>query len=316
MSRSQATAVKDGPASSSSAADLATPDDDLDTTFDHLLNLASRQRGLPWREARMLLAFASGATQEWLVAHGNDPADLEVAHRFLELVARRESGEPMAYLTGTREFYGRPFAVTPAVLIPRPETELLVDVALELLKDVAQPRLLDLGTGSGILAVTLALERPDAAVVAADLSRQALDVASGNAAALGADRIVFREGDWWQALEGTDGLENNEGLSGPYDLIVSNPPYLATDDPHLALGDLRFEPSLALVAGSDGATSLDAVISNSAGRLARSGWLAVEHGLEQGALCRHLMKRSGFEAIETRRDLEHRERVTLGRREG
>jgi release factor glutamine methyltransferase len=208
------------------------------------------------------------------------------------------------------------------VLIPRPETELLVEVALELLKDVARPRLLDLGTGSGILAVTLALERPDALVVAADLSRQALDVAGRNAAALGAGRIVFREGNWWQALEGAPGLETAKGSkaafapAGPFDLIVSNPPYLAADDPHLALGDLRFEPSLALVAGSEGATALDAVIAHAAGHLERRGWLAVEHGLEQGVMCRHLMKQSGFEAIETRRDLEHRERVTLGRRKG
>jgi len=280
-------------------------------TFDLLLSLASRQRGLPWREARMLLAAAAGSSQEWLVAHGLEIADSTVTDRFLELVERRAQGEPMAYLTGVREFYGRPFAVSPAVLIPRPETELLVDVALELLNDVRSPCLLDLGTGTGILAVSLALERPDATVFASDLSPHALDVAGGNAAALGADRIVFLGGDWWQALD-SDRCQGPGENERAFDLVVANPPYVAADDRHLAQGDLRFEPELALVGGPDGLAALRRIIAGAPSRLGRSAWLAVEHGLEQGASCRQLMVESGFERVVTRRDLEHRDRVTIG----
>ena len=255
----------------------------------------------------MLLALATGRSQEWLVAHGPEVAGSTVADRFLELVERRMKGEPMAYLTGVREFYGRPFALSTAVLIPRPETELLVDVALELLKDVRSPCLLDLGTGTGILAVSLALERPDATVFASDLSPQALKVAGGNAAALGADPINFLCGDWWHAL----GDEER-----PFDLVVANPPYVAIGDRHLEEGDLRFEPGLALVGGCDGLTALRRIIAGAPARLGHGAWLVVEHGLEQGAFCRQLMAASGFDCVVTRRDLEHRERVTFGRMTG
>src|SRR5690349_12112094 len=166
-------------------------------TLDALLARACRQQSLSRLEARVLLAHAAARRQEWIVAHGSDPADEDTAGAFLALAARRARGEPMAYLVGMREFYSRGFAVSPAVLIPRPETELLVEVALQLLGDRRAPRLLDLGTGSGILAVTLALERPDAQVVATDASVEALAVARTNAAALGARRIDFRAGDWW-----------------------------------------------------------------------------------------------------------------------
>ena len=274
------------------------------TTFEQLLTLGCRQSGLPRREARMLLAVAAGTSQEWLVAHGPDTAQAAVADRFLALAARRECGEPIAYLTGVREFYGRPFLVTPAVLIPRPETELLVEVALELLKGAHSPRLLDLGTGSGVLGVTLALERPDATVLATDASRAALQVATANAASLGSPRIAFCCGDWWQALDQD---------VGRFELIVSNPPYVAADDPHLSQGDLRFEPSQALVGGPAGDADLRKIIAGAPGRLEDGAWLVVEHGLEQGAQCRHLMEEAGFADVLTHRDLEHRERVTVGR---
>lgn len=280
---------------------LAGPDP---ATFEELLAAGSRQRGLPWREARMLMAVVAGRSQEWLVAHGLDPAEPDVADRFLALAARRARGEPMAYLTGVREFYGRAFAVSPAVLIPRPETELLVEVALALLDGARAPRLLDMGTGSGVLAVTLALERPDATVLATDASRAALQVATGNAASLGAGRIGFHCGDWWQALD---------PQAGRFDLIVSNPPYIAADDPHLSQGDLRFEPRHALAAGPEGDADLRKIIAGAPERLVSGGWLAVEHGLEQGARCRHLMEQAGFADVFTHLDLEHRERVTVGR---
>ena len=252
----------------------------------------------------MLLAHAAGRPQEWIVAHGPDPADDALARRFLALAARRALGEPIAYLVGAREFYSRAFSVSPAVLIPRPETELLVEVALQLVSARRSPRLLDLGTGSGILAVTLALERPDAAVVASDASVNALAVARANADALGAGRIEFRAGDWWQALAPTDTA---------FDLIASNPPYIASGDPHLGQGDLRFEPRQALTSGLAGDECIRRIVAGAPARLAAARWLALEHGLEQGAHCRHLLMERGFADVRTHRDLEGRERVTSGR---
>jgi release factor glutamine methyltransferase len=299
-------------------------------TIEELLEVGARRPGLDRREARILLSHATGRRQEWLVAHGLDAADPDMVEAFLALVDRRAAGEPVAYLTGTREFYGRPFAVTPAVLIPRAETELLVEVALDLLRDVRAPRVLDMGTGSGVLAVTLVLERPDADVVATDVSAGALQVACTNAGALGAGRVRFRIGDWWQALDRQplDGdapdreaadrrpPDSNAAEADAFDLIVSNPPYIAADDPHLQQGDLRFEPRHALSAGPAGDADLRRLIENAPSHLTPGGWIALEHGLEQGAHCRHLMQTRGFADVATRRDLEHRERVTFGRHAG
>ena len=273
-------------------------------TLDALLLRACREQSLSRLEARMLLAHALGRPQEWVVAHGPDEADDRTESSFLALAARRSRGEPMAYLIGSREFYSRTFAVGPAVLIPRPETELLVAIGLELLRDRKAPRLLDLGTGSGILAITLALERPDACVIATDASEDALAVARANAAALGAAGIRFRLGDWWQALAPED-----DG----FDLVVANPPYIADADLHLTEGDLRFEPRPALAAGAVGDEDIRGIVSGATARLASGGWLAIEHGLEQGAVCRHLMELRGFADVQTGRDLEDRERVTRGR---
>jgi release factor glutamine methyltransferase len=264
-----------------------------------------RQARLPRLEARMLLACVTGKSQEWLVAHGPDEVGAADAERFLALAHRRAAGEPMAYLCGDREFFSRPFQVTPDVLIPRPDTELLVTVALTLAKDLAAPQLLDLGTGSGILAVTLALERPDSVVTATDASSAALDVARANAAALGARRISFLLGDWWQALDGS---------GRGFDLVVSNPPYIAADDPHLSAGDLRYEPRLALAAGPHGDEHLRRIIAGAPAWLKPRGWLALEHGHEQGPTCRELLREHGFGAVATHRDLEHRDRVTVGQR--
>jgi release factor glutamine methyltransferase len=275
-------------------------------TLDALLARACREQSLGRLEARMLLAHAAGRPQEWVVAHGTDAVDDDTARAFTALAARRALGEPIAYLVGVREFYSRPFRVSPAVLIPRPETETLVALALQLLSERQSPRLLDLGTGSGILAVTLALERPDAAVVATDTSIEALAVARTNAAALGADRVDFRAGDWWQALAQAD---------ADFDLIVSNPPYIAAADPHLGLGDLRFEPRRALTPGAAGDEDIRRIVDGAPARLAAAGWLAIEHGLEQGALCRHLLLARGFAGVRTHGDLEGRERVTCGRRD-
>jgi len=267
--------------------------------FDALLRSAPLSR----LEARVLLAAAAGRTPEWLIAHGDEPAGETVAERFIRLVDRRVGGEPIAYLTGVREFYGRSFRVTPAVLIPRPETERLVDVALGRLAGRRGPRVLDLGTGSGAIAVTLALERPDACLVATDCSEDALEVARGNAAALGAGRIAFHAGQWWQALPvGTP----------PFDLVASNPPYVAATDPHLSRGDLRHEPRGALAAGDDGLDALRELTAGAATRLVAGGSLAVEHGFDQGDAVRTMMRSLGYRDVQTLADLAHRERVTIG----
>ena len=273
-------------------------------TIDQLLHAASIDGSLSRLEARILFAAACGRSREWVVAHGLDFADIDSAALFKELVARRGRGEPIAYLTGAREFFGRRFEVSPAVLIPRPETELLVEVALERIAPLTAPRVLDLGTGSGVLAVTLALERPDAVVTATDISAPALAIAGRNAANLGAE-VRFRAGDWWQALAPAKPID-------AFDLIVSNPPYIADADPHLSHGDLRFEPRGALCSGPQGDDDLRALIAAAVPWLRPGGWLALEHGFEQGDLCRRLMRQHDFREVATRADLEHRERVTVG----
>ena len=217
------------------------------------------------------------------------------------LVERRAAGEPVAYLTGTREFYGREFLVTPAVLIPRPETELLVELALAHFPGWRGLRVLDLGTGSGALAVTLALELEVAELVALDRSREALWVAMANAAKLGAS-VSFVQSDWFGAL----GDEQ-------FELIVSNPPYIAAGDPHLERGDVRFEPRAALAAGPQGLDDLAEIVAGAPARLVDGGWLFLEHGYDQAAAARSLLADAGFAAIASWADLAGIERVSGGR---
>ncbi len=281
------------------------PNDAQAMTYDRLLAQAMRDHALPRAEARILLAAASRRTGEWLIAHGDEVPSGDAAGRFAALAARRGNGEPVAYLTGLREFHGRPFRVGPAVLIPRPETECLVTTALAALAGIEAPRVLDLGTGSGAIAVTLALERPDATMIATDCSEDALALARANAAALGAGGIAFRAGDWWQALPADE---------PPFHLVVSNPPYVADADPHLAQGDLRFEPRGALAAGPDGGDALRRIVAGAAPRLAHGGRLLLEHGFEQGPLCRALLLAHGFDEVRTLPDLAGLPRVTVGRR--
>lgn len=255
--------------------------------------------GLPRLEARMLLerAAAIGRTRQstW--------PDLEVppddAARFDSLVARRQAGEPMAYLVGVREFFGRDFRVAPGVLIPRPETELLVEYALTRLPPHAS--CLDMGTGSGAIAVSLALERPDIDMTALDVSADALAIASGNARDLGA-RCRFLLSDWYAGLE----------AGATFDLIVSNPPYIASGDPHLDAGDLRFEPPGALTDFGDGLTAIRSVVAGAVVRLRPGGWLVIEHGFDQGEACRALLRAAGLDRVDTLRDLAGLDRVTVG----
>jgi release factor glutamine methyltransferase len=256
------------------------------------------QSGLPLLEARALLAHLLRVARERLVARPETIVATADADAFVALARRRALGEPLAYLLGEKEFYGRAFGVTPDVLVPRPETELLVDLALERARAIERPRVLDLGTGSGCIAVTLALECPVAHVTATDACADALAIARRNAGRLGA-AVMFRSGDWYDALP----------VDATFDLIVSNPPYVAAGDPHLE--DLRFEPMRALTDGRDGLACLQAIAAGAGRRLAPRGWLLVEHGYDQAAAVAALFARSGLTA-ESRADGAGHLRVTLG----
>ncbi|MCZ8108410.1 MAG: peptide chain release factor N(5)-glutamine methyltransferase [Burkholderiales bacterium] len=269
-------------------------------TWDTLLAASA----LPRLDARALAEHASGRTREWLIAHGDEPAEPAAAATFAGLAERRRAGAPLAYLLGWREFRGWRFAVSPAVLVPRPETEELVDAALARLPHDRAPRVLDLGTGSGTIAVSLALERPDAAVIATDASADALAVARANAAALGATGVQWRLGDWWDALPAG---------TAPFDLIVANPPYVADDDPHLHDPALRHEPRAALASGPDGLDAIDAIVAGAPARLAQGGWLLIEHGRDQGAAVRARLAAAGFVEVATLPDLQGLDRIGLGR---
>jgi release factor glutamine methyltransferase len=254
-------------------------------------------------EAEILLAHALGVSRAWLYANGEQAAPPDAEKRFLELAGRRAAGEPVAYLTGLREFWSLPLKVTPDVLIPRPETELLVEIALERLPAGTPFRVADLGTGSGAVALAIASERPLCEVHATELSPAALAVARKNAALLPHGRVCFHGGSWFEPLEGC------------FDLVVSNPPYVAEGDRHLAQGDCRFEPRAALTPGGDGLSAIKAIASDAPGYLVPGGCLAFEHGYDQGAAARALLEELGFVKIQTRQDLEMRDRVTLGYRE-
>ena len=258
--------------------------------------------GLVPVDARVLLAHVLDCDRAWLVAHGGDPLTRAQAHAFFALAKRRRDGEPVAYLTGRREFWGLDLAVTPAVLIPRPETETLVEAVLARLPADAPVRVLDLGTGSGAIALAIAKERPLARVTATDVSPEALDVARGNAVRLGLGNATFVRSDWYAGAP-----------DGPYDAIVANPPYIDPADPHLVQGDLRFEPRGALTPGSTGLSALAAIVAGASGRLAPGGLLAVEHGFDQGERVRALFGDAGFVAVEAFRDLAGLWRVVAGR---
>ena len=257
-----------------------------------------RASGLPQLEARALLACELAATRESLVAHPERTVAVEPAQRFAHKVARRLAGEPLAYLAGEREFYGRTFRVGPAVLVPRPETETLVRLALDLANKHQRPAVLDLGTGSGCIAITLALDAPHADVTATDTSAAALEVARANRQALGAP-VRFVASNWYAAVEGR------------FDLIVSNPPYVAQGDPHLP--DLRYEPELALLAGPDGLSCVRPIVASAPAHLKDGGWLLLEHGFDQASQVRQALSQAGFEEIKTARDDAGLERVTWGR---
>lgn len=268
--------------------------------------------GLDRIDAEVLLAHAAGRNRAWLIAHAGDCVEPSLASRFASLVERRREGVPVAYMTGRREFRDLALTVDPAVLIPRPETETLVEVALSLLVPDRFARAVDLGTGSGAIALALARERPLARVTATDCSREALAVARGNALRLGVGNVRFALGNWYEAVAAAMGPDR-EPASG-FDLIVSNPPYVAEADPHLAQGDLRFEPRAALAAGADGLEALRVIVAEAPRHLAAGGWLAVEHGHDQADSVRRLFAAAGFAAFSAHEDLAGIVRVAAGRR--
>jgi release factor glutamine methyltransferase len=275
-------------------------DTGLRPTVADALNTAAAAIGAS--DARALLSRVLACNAAFLVAHPAHQLSDEAARHYAGLVVRRCAGEPVAYITGEREFYSLPFAVTPAVLIPRPETELLVDVALECIAPDSDCRVLDLGTGSGAVALSIAHHRPRAQVAALDASEAALVVARANARRLAATNVEFIAGDWYRNLAGRQ-----------FDAIIANPPYVAERDPHLTQGDLRFEPRAALAAGEDGLSCIRRIVAGAAAHLLPGGWLGFEHGYDQAAACRALLDAAGFRDIVSRRDLAGIERVTAGR---
>ncbi len=253
-------------------------------------------------EAEQLLIHVLGVERAWLFAHATDTVDEDSRQRFELLLARRAEGHPLAYLLGRRGFWTLDLQVNTATLIPRPETELLVEQALARLPADDMVRVADMGTGSGAIALSIASERPLATVMATDLLGPALAVAVKNAQAHGLDNVWFRRGHWYAAL-GAD----------RFDMIVSNPPYIAAGDPHLAQGDLRFEPPPALASGADGLDAIREIIAGAHEHLVAGGWLLLEHGWDQGEAIRALLVQAGFDEAQTVQDLEQRDRVTLGR---
>lgn len=269
---------------------------------DRLVQALGLDPSVAGLEAQVLLGHVLNQPRAYLMAHPEAALSDASQAQFEALLTRRECGEPIAYLTGQREFYGLSFLVTPDVLIPRPETELLVELALEHIPQDTPIRILDLGTGSGAIALSIAKQRPQAQITAVDRSPSTLTVARQNAARLGCANVEFIESDWFAALDATN----------PFDLIVANPPYIAADDPHLVLGDVKSEPPMALVSGIDGLDAIRHIAHRGRGYLRESGHLLFEHGYDQGASCREVLQEHGWRYIASYADLAGRDRVCGG----
>ncbi|MDA8503407.1 peptide chain release factor N(5)-glutamine methyltransferase [Citrobacter sp. Awk 2] len=255
----------------------------------------------PRRDAEIILEFVTGKGRTYILAFGETQLTEAQCEQLNALVARRQRGEPVAHLTGVREFWSLPLFVSPATLIPRPDTECLVEQALARLP--ASPcRILDLGTGTGAIALALASERPDCTVTAVDRMPDAVELANRNRLNLAIDNVRVLQSDWFSALSGQQ-----------FEMIVSNPPYIDEQDPHLAQGDVRFEPLSALVAGENGLADIMLIIDQSRRVLTTGGYLLLEHGWQQGEAVRDAFTRAGYQAVETCRDYGGNERITLGR---
>jgi release factor glutamine methyltransferase len=251
-------------------------------------------------DAEILMAHVLESTRSFLYANPELELPNKRSETFKKLIKQRAQGQPIAYLTESCEFWSLPLRVNPAVLIPRADTELVVETALKKIPPQSDWRIADLGTGSGAIALALASERKKCEIHATDISPAAIDVAQENADKLGITQIQFHRGSW------------NEPLKGKYHLIVSNPPYIDADDPHLEQGDLRFEPREALTPGANGLDAIRKISRLARPMLVEGGWLMFEHGWEQGPATREILESAGFENVETLQDLQGHERVTVG----
>ncbi|BFI70568.1 peptide chain release factor N(5)-glutamine methyltransferase [Yersinia pseudotuberculosis] len=270
--------------------------------YQHWLSLAAARfthSDSPKRDAEILLSFVTGKARTYLLAFGETEITAEHLLWLETLANRREQGEPIAYLVGEREFWSLPLSVSSATLIPRPDTECLVEQALARLPSMPC-RILDLGTGTGAIALALASERRDCAVIAVDINADAVALARHNAKKLAIDNVCFLQGSWF------------EPVSGRFALIASNPPYIDANDPHLNEGDVRYEPHSALVAAAEGMADLAAIVSQAPGYLEPGGWLMLEHGWQQANAVQERLKNSGFSAVMTCKDYGNNDRVTLG----
>ncbi|HEY0197018.1 MAG TPA: peptide chain release factor N(5)-glutamine methyltransferase [Rhodanobacter sp.] len=271
------------------------------TELRHMLAAAATRLG-ERGDAEALLLHVLGKPRSWLFSHAEDELDAGVCMAYSVLVERRAHGEPVAYITGRRGFWSMELEVTPATLIPRAETELLVELALQRLPRDRRLSVADLGTGSGAVALAIASERPLVQVTATDASAAALDLARRNAQRLGIANVGFVQGDWLAPL-----------ADRRFGLIVSNPPYIEADDAHLAQGDLRFEPAGALASGQDGLDDIRRIVRDARGHLEVGGWLLFEHGWNQADAARGLLAAEGYVEVFTAQDLEQRDRVSGGR---
>lgn len=253
-------------------------------------------------EAQLLIQHVLNVNRAWLIAHANDALRPDIHADFASLLNRRLLGEPMAYILGYREFYGLKFKTTPSTLIPRPDTETLVEVALAKISPLTAEKILDLGTGTGAIALAIASNRTEAQVTAVDASQAALNIAVENAKNLNISNIHFMLSDWFAAL-------NHD----KFDVIVSNPPYIEQNDAHLTQGDLRFEPMSALASGADGLDDIRQIIDDCLVYLKPQGWLMLEHGYQQALQVADLMAQIGLTHIETIKDLGGNDRVTIGK---
>jgi release factor glutamine methyltransferase len=272
------------------------------TTIAALLRDASArlETETPRFEAELLLGFILQKNSAWFLAHGDDDLPLLTEEKFIGLLSRRIAGEPIAHIIGTRGFWTLDLAVTADTLIPRPETELLVELAMAKSSQDKSCRILDLGTGTGAIALAIASECKNAEVIAVDKSTTALEVARDNARRNNL-QVEFIESDWFTAL-----------ANKKFDLIVSNPPYIPDQDPHLLQGDVRFEPLTALASGADGLDDIRLIISQAGQYCLPQAWLMIEHGFDQGEVIRVLFAEAGFIHVETVQDLEQRDRVSVG----
>ncbi|MGO2133313.1 MAG: peptide chain release factor N(5)-glutamine methyltransferase [Halomonas sp.] len=262
----------------------------------------------PRRDAEVLLCHVLQVDRAWLYTWGDRLADDQTLARFDSLIAAREEGQPVAYLTGEREFWGLSLATSHATLIPRPDTETLVEAALEkasAMESADAKRLLDLGTGTGAIALAFASEYPSWQVTGVDLNETAVALARGNAERNAIANAEFLVSDWFSAFDSS--LRTDR-----FALIVSNPPYLADDDPHLDEGDVRFEPHSALVSAEQGLADLRYLVREAQNYLSANGWLLLEHGMQQGAAVRQALSEAGFSDVASRQDLGARDRISLG----